>query len=104
MKFRVKGTHIKHGNAGEKAQIYGPGDQIELSEKQAEPILHHLEPESSEDKQEKKAAPKAGKKRSIKERLLGKGKKKAESGPEKGLDDAEAETPEEGNPEATPTE
>lgn len=103
MKFKVKGTHIKHGRAGEKPQVYAPGDSIELSEEQAEPILHHLEPESSEEKPGKKAAaPKARKKRSIKERLLGKGKKKEAAEPS--LDDTETDELGSDTEGAAPTE
>lgn len=39
MRYTVKDTHIRHGEA-----TYGPEDSIELTEKEAAPLLHHLEP------------------------------------------------------------
>ncbi len=52
MKYIVKDTHIRHGSV-----TYGPGDIIELTEEEAAPIGHHLEPiedavESSTDGEE----------------------------------------------------
>ncbi|MBI5810446.1 MAG: hypothetical protein HZB21_04570 [Deltaproteobacteria bacterium] len=39
MKYLVKDTHIRHCD-----KTYGPGDVIELTEEEAAPIGHHLEP------------------------------------------------------------
>jgi len=50
-KYIVKDTDILHGKKGDKeAELFGPGDQIELSEKEAQPIIHHLELVAEEKK------------------------------------------------------
>jgi hypothetical protein len=33
-KYKVKDTHIRHG-AGKEAKVYGPGEEMELTEEQA---------------------------------------------------------------------
>jgi hypothetical protein len=44
-KYIVQGTHIKHGKKGaKKAEIYGPGDEIELTEKEAELLGKSVKP------------------------------------------------------------
>ena len=45
LKYIVKETHIRHGNA-----TYGPGDVIELAEEEAASITHHLEPVAEAEK------------------------------------------------------
>lgn len=42
MRYTIKDTHIRHGD-----KTYGPGSVIELSEEEAAPLLHHLEPVES---------------------------------------------------------
>lgn len=39
MRYTVKDTHIRHGD-----RTYGPGETVELTEEEAVPITHHLEP------------------------------------------------------------
>jgi hypothetical protein len=44
-KYIVKDTHISHGGKDDKVStIYAPGDEIELTAKEAEKMMHHLEP------------------------------------------------------------
>lgn len=52
MKYLVKDTHIRRGDA-----TYGPGAFIELTEEEAAPLLHHLDPvgageESADDSED----------------------------------------------------
>ncbi len=50
-KYIVKDTEIHHGRKDAKeAEKYLPGEEIELSEKEAQPIIHHLEPVMKEKK------------------------------------------------------
>ncbi|MDH4101732.1 MAG: hypothetical protein OEV28_14300 [Nitrospirota bacterium] len=35
MKYIVKDTHIQHGTTEKDIKLYGPGDEIELTEEQA---------------------------------------------------------------------
>ncbi len=62
-KYRVKDTHIRHG-AGKEAKVYGPGDEMDLTEEQAAKLS--VEPVSQagdKDKEEgKKKDDKKGKK------------------------------------------
>lgn len=39
MRYSVKDTHIRHGD-----RTYGPGEVLELTDEEAAPIAHHLEP------------------------------------------------------------
>lgn len=43
MRYVVKDTHIRHG-AGQDARTYGPGDEIELTEDEAERLGASIEP------------------------------------------------------------
>lgn len=57
MKYYVKDTHIKRNG-----KRYGPGDEIEMNEKEAGPLRHHLETADERRWREKlgdSAAPKA---------------------------------------------
>jgi hypothetical protein len=54
-KYIVKGTTIKHGKKGQKPhehKEYPEGSEIELTEAEAKPIMHHLAP--AEKKEGKK--------------------------------------------------
>ena len=57
-KYIVKDTHIKHGAKGDKeATIYGPGDEITLTEKEAAALGASVSPaHASKEKAEESEA------------------------------------------------
>ncbi len=51
--YIVKDTHILHGRKGEKeATLYAPGDEIELTEKEAAALGASVEPRAGKAKKE----------------------------------------------------
>lgn len=49
-KYIVQDMHIRHGAQGEKkASIYAPGDEIELTQKEAEKLGSNVKPSKSVD-------------------------------------------------------
>ena len=53
-KYKVKDTKLFHGKKDDKvATEYNPGDTIELTEQEAAPIMHHLEPVEEEKRKKK---------------------------------------------------
>lgn len=46
--YIVKETHILHGKKGDKeATLYGPGEEIELTEKEAAALGANVEPKAA---------------------------------------------------------
>ena len=53
-KYIVHGTHIKHGKKGDKkATVYAPGDEIELTEKEAKLLGKSVRPVMEKKSSEK---------------------------------------------------
>lgn len=51
--YIVKDTHILHGRKGDKeAALYAPGEEIELTEKEAAALGANVEPKSARARKE----------------------------------------------------
>lgn len=54
-KYVVQDTHIKHASEGKKAKVYAPGDDIELTKKEAKALGANVKPAPAPKKEEKPA-------------------------------------------------